>query len=350
NSLKSFLIGAIFTVFIVGGAAAAIFAAWRMNQPGPVAPTVPQITPHASEPDTAACSLTFTVAPPPPGLKCDLVTVDPNDLTISNVSKTRNLTVSGSGGTGDLTYSWTATGGSISPSTGKNVTWTAPSSFGNKSQSWTITATVKDSTGATATSDACKVKLEFNTGCDTQCTSSSDCPSDLTCSSGKCRKSACVSQSDCKCPVPPKVCNDTCLKTEECGGGLICAGGNCRNSACITQPSCACPPPRPVCNTQCSNSGDCPSNLACVDGRCRNAACSDSSTCVCPRPVSYHKSCNVNHACVTVTGAGADTCTSDASCQPIAPPPPIPKSGVELPTILTIVGGVALLAIGLLAL
>lgn len=67
--LKSFLIGTFLAVFLVAGVAGAIYISWRLGQPGPVAPNVPQIKPQASEPTvTAACNLTFTVAalPPPP--------------------------------------------------------------------------------------------------------------------------------------------------------------------------------------------------------------------------------------------------------------------------------------------
>ncbi len=314
RNLKSFVIGAFLTVFIVG----VIFAVWKMSQPGPIAPNVPQIKPRASEPTTtAACGLTFTVAEIPV-LKCDSVKSDPTDTNIG-ISDKRTLTVSGSGGTGTLKYTWTASGGSLSATTGSSVTWTAPASFAN-SKNFTVSASVTDDSGTLVTSDACKLTFNYNSSCNSACQSSSECPNDLACSSGRCRNPACVDQSGCKCPPPPKVCNETCTVNADCQSQYICAGGNCRNPSCITQPSCTCPPPAPVVP-------------------------------VTPvTPVVYtHKVCQ-NNACVTVNGRANDTCTSDVSCQPKATPPPIPKSGVELPTILTILGGVALLAIGLIAL
>ncbi len=323
NNLKSFVIGAFLTVFIVG----VIFAVWKMSQPGPISPTVPQIKPQASETTTtAACNLAFTVAEIPV-LKCDSVKIDPTDTNVVPSDK-RTLIVSGSGGTGTLKYTWTTTGGSLSATTGSTITWTAPSNL-NKTQSWTITATVTDEAGKTATSDSCKTTLNytFNSSCNSTCQSSADCPNDLACSTGRCRNPSCVDQTGCKCPPPPKVCNETCTVNSECMSGFICAGGNCRNPSCITQPSCTCPPP-----------------VSYVPPT------PTPTPAPAPAPIVYtHKTCQ-NNACVTVNGRANDTCTSDVSCQPKATPPPIPKSGVELPTILTILGGVAMLAIGLIAL
>lgn len=328
KNIKSFLIGAFLTIFMVVGATGAIYTAWRMNQPGPVAPNVPQIKPHAQEPavsaPTPACGLTFTVTSLPE-LKCDSVKIDPTDTNIGSGDK-RTLTVSGSGGQGTYTYSWTMTSdgtnkGTLNSSTNQTVTWTAPT-LSNKSQTWTFTASLSDGTNV-ATSDSCKVTLSYNfsPSCNSTCQSSADCPSNDACSNGRCRNPSCTSQSDCKCPPPLKVCNDTCTVNADCQSQYICAGGNCRNPSCITQPGCVCPPPVAP-----------PPPVTPVT------------------PVVYtHKTCQ-NNACVTVNGRANDSCTSDASCQPKATPPPIPKSGVDMPTILTILGGVALLAIGLVAL
>ncbi len=159
--------------------------------------------------------------------------------------------------------------------------------------------------------------------CNSDCATSADCPNELACVNGRCRNTACTAQADCKCPPPPKVCNDTCTVKEECSSGMTCAGGRCRNLACITSESCVCPtpvvyPPAPVTPKP-------------------------------PAEVATHMACR-NRACVTVSGAGADTCSSDVSCQPAVVSQPIPESGVELPTLLTIIGGVGLVIVGLLVL
>lgn len=387
TNLKSFLIGGFITIFLIAAVILVAVFASRINQLEPVAPTVPQVKPHAEEPatTTAACTLTFTVAPTP-AFTCDKITLSPDSQSIGSGGETRSLTVSTTNGAGALTYAWVTTGGTLSSTATKTVTWTAPASL-NGSQKWNISVTVTDSTNKTATGDNCKVELGYNPGCNSSCLLDSNCPNDLSCVGGRCRKSACSSQSDCKCPPNPKVCNETCVKTEECGSGLICAGGNCRNSACINDSTCTCPPPPPIlptCNSICSTSADCPSNLGCVSGRCRNSACSNSTSCVCPVPTCNavcttssdcpsnlgctsgrcrntvcpemvgcvcktptHKEC-VGRACATVNGEGANTCTSDVSCAPVAIPPEIPKSGSPLVTVGVIFGGLALLAVGLL--
>lgn len=320
----SFIAGAAITLFVAISAILAIVAATKMNTTGPVAPTVPQVRPHAEEPQptTPACKLAFTIAPSPRP-KCDSITLDPSTTTVAEGS-TRKLTVSGSGGTGDISFTWEASGGNLSTNTGKIVTWTAPSNL-TSDQSWTIKANVKDSAGQTA-QDACAVTLNFKI---------------------------------------VRVCNSQCSVKEECPSGMTCAGGNCRNLSCITETSCVCPPPTPptppppptpptpttpVCNSTCTTSANCPNDMACSNGRCRNPSCTTVASCVCPAPVGTHLEC-LNRACVIVNGAGQDTCTSDVSCQPAATPPPIPKSGVDLPTIGLIVGGLATLVIaGLLVL
>jgi len=353
----------VLTLIIGIGATAAVMMVWRTKTTAPVAPTVPQIKPRAEEAaipgGTPACRLTFTVAAVPE-LKCDSVKIDPTDTNIESGTK-RTLTMSGSGGQGSYIYSWTLTSdgtnkGTLSSTTGQTVTWTAPSNLSNKSQTWTIVGSLSDGKNVT-TSDSCKVALSYtyNPSCNSTCTSSSDCPGDLACSGGRCRNSSCINQSDCKCPAPLKLCNDTCTVKEECASGMTCAGGNCRNVSCINEPSCVCQPAAVVCNSACTSSADCPSNLACTSGRCRNPSCTTATNCVCfvvsppTPPVQSHKACR-NQACVAVTGAGVDTCTSDVSCRPVAVAPPKPQPGMALPTVVLTVVGVGLLFVGLLAL
>lgn len=330
NNLKSFIIGALLTVFVVVGSAAAIYTAWRMGQPGPVAPTVPQIKPKAAEPNdtpTPACALSFTVTETPetPKLKCESISLSPTSTNVTSGSETRSLDVTASGGTTPYTYRWqVAGGGSFSSVTAKSPTWTAQARLGG-SQSWTISVVVRDADNNTASGTECEVKLNYDAPkvCNSGCGDTNECPSGMVCSKGHCRNPECVDSENCAC----KVCNARCTTKEECGSDMTCAGGNCRNPSCITQPSCTCPPPVTYVPTQP------PARVITVT----------------PTPALTHRACSSNYTCVTVTGAGQDTCTSDASCRPIAAPVPVPKAGVELPTIAVILGGVVLLAIGLLA-
>lgn len=60
---KAIIAGVFFSLLILVGAGVAVLIALRQTPEKPVAPTVPQITPHAEAPTTtAACKLTFTVA------------------------------------------------------------------------------------------------------------------------------------------------------------------------------------------------------------------------------------------------------------------------------------------------
>ena len=428
---KSFLIGAILILFLAVGGGLAVFMALKTNTTAPVAPTVPQAKPRAEEPrpsdyyscqtdsDCAcgkdvstqacaygnvkyidsksqcpdfcsgfagnliikclsgscaqintkaepACRLSFKVASLP-AFTCDKIVLSPDSQTIGSGGETRNLTVNTSGGTGSLTYAWAASGGTLSSTNVKTVTWTAPSGL-SSSQTWNISVVVTDGQGKTASGDNCKVNLSYNPGCNSSCQIDANCPNDLSCVSGRCRQAACPTQSDCKCPPPKKVCNDTCTVNSDCESQYICAGGNCRNPSCINEPTCVCKPVLPTCNSTCTTSADCPSNLGCVSGRCRNTTCPTSTTCACIVPTcnstcttsvdcpnnlacangrcrnaacpemvgcvcqqATHKECQ-GQACVTVAGVGTDTCTSDVSCRPAATPPPIPESGNPLLT------------------
>lgn len=376
-----------------------MFMALRTSTTEPIAPTAPQSKPRAtdggtgSSPGTAtsftpSCRLSFKVTRPP--FTCDKIEMTPNETSINSGGDSRILTVISSGGVGSLTYSWTVTGGNLSANNLRTVTWTAPQNL-VAGQSWTIVATVTDSTGRTATGDNCRVQLSYNPGCNTACTTSAGCPSDLACINGRCRNPSCSDRADCKCPPPKKACNDTCTVNSDCESQYICAGGNCRNPACITEPTCVCkppPPPTPTCNSVCTTSADCPSNLDCINGRCRNPACPERTNCICPTPTcnsvcttsaecpsnlacingrcrnsecpertncvcpaptpQTHRECR-GTACVVVAGPGVDTCTSDASCAPPPAPPKRPDAGNPLITTGIVLGGLFLLAVGLLA-
>jgi hypothetical protein len=251
------------------------------------------------------------------------VNMQPNETRVFRGGETRSLTVSASGGTGTLVYSWTVTSnginkGTLSAVTGQTVTWTAPASF-PADQTWTIAATVTDELGKTATNANCQTTLTYTAArvCGSACGSDTDCPTGLGCVGGYCRNKSCSDRADCVCVTPPTVgCNSSCTSSANCQASLACVGGYCRNPSCTDRADCVCPVTPPAPPT--------------------------------PSPAT-HRECR-DYACVTVSGAGADTCTSDASCRPAPTPPPIPPSGVALPTIVVLLGGAALALLGLLVL
>lgn len=308
RGLSIFSIFAVILALVLGGVA--IVTALRLSTQPSVSPLVPQAKPTAAVPEeTPACRLSFTVSAPP-ALKCNAVTLNPSGASVVSGSETRQLTATASGGTAPLTYAWSLTGsgvdqGTLSSTVGNTVIWTAPGTV-IQSESWTITATVKDATGATDSS-GCVVVLSAT--------------------------------------PPTQACNSSCNSKTGCPSGLGCVSGQCRNVSCPTESSCLCSSVTPVCNSDCTDSSQCPSNLACSNGKCRNPSCTTQANCVCPSISQTHKECK-NNACIVVNGTGTDTCTSDVSCRPAAVVPKIPPSGVELPTILGIVGGAGLLLLG----
>lgn len=353
NNIKSFLVGAIVTIVLVGGVALAVVAALKMNTTNPVAPTVPQIKPRAEGPAiTPACSLTFTIAK----FTCDKIELSPDNQTITSNGESRTLTAKTSNSVGSLSYAWTKTStgadtGTYSSVSTNPVVWTAPTNLTTGTQNWTFRVTITDSTG---TSSNCEIGVNYSKNapkvCNDPCQKNEECSGGLICAGGNCRNSACITEPSCVCqpPKPPTpTCNSVCATSADCPSNLACTNGRCRNAACPNSSSCICPVP--TCNSVCSTSSDCPSNLGCVNGRCRNAACPEMVGCVCPTPT--HKECR-GRSCVTVEGpassASASLCTSDASCAPPAAPPPIPKSGNELLTAGMIIVGAVLIIAGLL--
>lgn len=102
---------------------------------------------------------------------CNSMTLTPNDSVITLSSLARQVTASATGGSGALTYAFNvsntggAGNGNISQATAGSATatWTAPTLTGvSTNQSWTITATAKDSQNQTSTVGGCTVTLTYS--------------------------------------------------------------------------------------------------------------------------------------------------------------------------------------------
>jgi hypothetical protein len=306
SRLKTVLIVIFALVFVGGLGAVAILTAQRQNTTKPVAPTVPQVTPHATE--LTGCTVNFTVSPVNPQLRCTGVTMSPNNSTITAGTDTRSLTAAATGGTAPITFTWLVTSdgtnkGNLSSTTGSTVTWSPPISLAD-SQTWSITATAKDATGQTDAS-GCSVTLSYT--------------KPATPTHKECQNNACVTVSGAGTDNCPNNCQPTTYQHK------VCLGNSCSS-------------------VQCS-----PATSPCADTCSTNADCGTTTTTVTPTPPapSTHRECR-NNACVSISGAGTDTCTSDVSCQPVAVAPPIPKSGSTEITIGSIILGAGAIIVGLL--
>ena len=102
-------------------------------------------------------------------------------------------------------------------------------------------------------------------------------------------------------PVVDLICNSVCTSSSQCPTGLTCASGKCRNPSCTSKTNCLCatptptpkvtptPTPKPpVCNSVCSSNANCPTGLICkkatgaTTGYCRNPSCTSKTNCICP--------------------------------------------------------------------
>jgi len=188
----------------------------------------------------------------------------------------------------------------------------------------------------TPTDDVCELSFDIAqlTCYEGECSSGNDCSGDLACKdidgNKLCVNPNCSSEEDCVCPDP--ICWDQCDDDSQCPSSLRCeevdGTKRCVNSNCKEEDDCEC---AIGCWDECSNDNQCPSSLRCeeVDGskRCVNSSCKEESDCNCP----------------TATPTPTTTPTPEA---PKAPE--LPKAGGVPPTILFTIGGIVLVAIGLL--
>lgn len=272
SKIRIVLLSILATVLVGGLGAVVVITALRQNTTQPVAPTVPQVTPRASEPTTtAACTAKFTVA---------------------------------------------------------------------------------EKTHKECKNNACSVVTGPGTD---SCTGDSDC-APATYSYKTCENNACVSK-DCSPKTSPCPSQNTCNSDTDCKTYTYRV---CENNACVTK---SCVPSNKPCDQliSCQTNFDCRAitykHSVCLGTACTSVDCSPSTQpcdSICKNNVDCgatvtqtHKDCR-NNACVVVTGAGADGCTSDVSCRPAAAPPPIPPSGNTSATITGLVLGVGALLVGLL--
>lgn len=310
---KTIIAGVFFSLVVLVGAAVAVLTAFKQNTTAPVAPTVPQVTPHAEGTTTTpACTLTFTVAAPR-NVICD-------SLTASVTSGTAPLAV-----TFTLAGHVTPTGSIVNykfdfgdGTTPVAQTASSISHTFTNSGTFTVSGTVADDAGNVSPAvSACSIRIsttgvvyKFNK-CETGTNNAKVCkqedcvPNNTPCDG----LSTCKTDSDCQ----PKFQHKVCL-------GNACSVVDCS-----------------------------PPTTQCADSCTSNANCQPSSPPPPATPSATHRICQ-NQACVVVAGVGNDTCTSDVSCRPAAVPPPIPRSGNAAVTIGIIGLGLGALTIGLLLL
>lgn len=310
---KAIIVGIFFSLVILIGAVVAVLIALKQNTQNPVAPTVPQIKPHAESPvTTAACTVTFTVVSPQNAV-CDSLTAD---QTSGNVPLAVNFVLTGHAMPGGsiVNYKFNFGDGSapVGQSTGK-ISHTFVSEGG-----FVVKGSVVDNLGNMAgDSGNCQVTIT---------------PGRVTYKYKKCEPGLGTS----------KVC-----KEEDCvPKGTPCSG----LSSCQADSDCQPKYQHRVCLGSSCSLVDCsPPTTQCVDSCTSNASCVPTVYVTPPLVTATHKECR-NLSCITVTGTGQNTCSSDVSCQPIAAAPPVPKSGNTVATLGIIVLGVGALVVGLLVL
>jgi len=116
-----------------------------------------------------------------------------------------------------------------------NISWTSLVSW-----PWSISAVALNVIQATPTPSPSPTAVPTSTpsmSCNSQCTSSDQCPSDLTCASGLCRRPGCTALDSCNCGPS---CNSSCNQNSDCPSDLICDNHLCRRPGCTALDSCEC--------------------------------------------------------------------------------------------------------------
>jgi hypothetical protein len=225
-------------VFITGG---------KLTTKKPVAPTVPQVTPKASEP---ACTLTFTIATPTSTMTetpTQTPTSTPNPASCNDSCTVDTDCTSGLICSANLCLNPSCTGDTdcICPTPTQTPT---PTNSPSPTATPTNTPTNTPSNTPTNTPSPTPTPL---VGCNNYCTENANCTSGLICSENACRNPSCTEQTSCSCPgvtatptptpTPLVGCNNYCTVNSNCTSGLICSENACRNPSCTEQTSCSCP-------------------------------------------------------------------------------------------------------------
>ena len=313
NVMKNLFKGKLSTVIILLAtfvlAGVAIFTAVRLYQlrQVPVAPNVPESAPQAAVDVQPLCSLRFTITPPSP-------TPTPSK--------------------------------SPSPTPSASPT---PVPLCNTA----CTTSAQCPSGLTCSAGFCR-NPQCTTKADCVCSTATPTPTATPTHSPTPTPSSSPSPSPTPSasPTPVPYCNTACTTTSQCPSGMTCSGGFCRNTSCTSQSNCVCatatptptpsasPTPVPQCNYSCTSNADCPNNLFCSiasgdsAGNCRNATCTGESSCVCAT------------ATPTITATPGPT---QIAYGPTPTPPSLPQSGTDWTTyfgigigILTIIGSLIL--------
>lgn len=149
-----------------------------------------------------------------------------NELGVSDISNG----VWGASTTNVIGKAALATGGPSS-----SLSWTSRVAW-----PWSISAVAINFIQATPTPVPTSVP---GPSCNSQCTQNDQCPSDLICDSGLCRRPGCTALDSCTCGPS---CNSSCNQTSDCPSDLICAAGLCRRPGCTAVDSCTCGTPIPA--------------------------------------------------------------------------------------------------------
>ena len=144
--------------------------------------------------------------------------------------------------------------------------------------------------------------------CNETCTSNNQCATNLTCSSGVCRRAGNTTSENCSAPPDSglnRACNDYCADKNECQSGLTCWWNRCRNPKNLDNTSCqnqssssssqtsgsvvyvgssdaasASSTPELSCDDTCNTNRDCAVNLRCYQNRCRLPSNVTSQSCL----------------------------------------------------------------------
>ncbi len=276
---KFTVIGIILTTVILAGVA--IFTATRLYQTRTtsVAPNVPSSNPAASG----------QICGGPDNIQCQ-----PNEICQYPDSGTRPVN---SNQTGICVVLTKNTFSQCSLSFTVNLNTATPTATPVKTSSPTPTPTKTATPTATATATAVPL-------CNSECSSSLECPSGLTCyipsgsTAGNCRNTQCTTASNCFCSTATPTATPTSTATATpTSTGIVTAT----------------PTSNPQCNYSCTSNSNCPSSMICyipsgsTAGNCRNAQCLSETDCACNETIATPTATTTSQPTLPVVGTSWPT-------------------------------------------